>query len=176
MECKWAEEAEYRYLTQASRDFSPPCRKCVLRQEFGETERCGPSLIQVKNHFHFQFDGMVSSPRTVSNLRKMSSNHDLNNSVAQFFLASQLHCVFCARQRLWRWGLKSLFANEFKINTRVETHAMGIVLAIFKGFHLCRNGCCGVFCGLRHQRFGRLFLFASDRGGEVDKRFACEQV
>ena len=85
MECKWAEEAEYRYLTQGSRDFSPPCRKCVLRQEFGETERCGPSLIQVKNHFHFQFDGMISSPRTVSNLHKNVPTSDLNNSGAQFF-------------------------------------------------------------------------------------------
>jgi len=85
MECKWAEEAEYRYLTQGSRDFSPPCRKCVLRQKFGETERCGPSLIQVKNHFHFQFDGMISSPRTVSNLHKNVPTSDLNNSGAQFF-------------------------------------------------------------------------------------------
>jgi len=85
MECKWAEEAEYRHLTQGSRDFSPRCRRRVLRQEFGETERCGPSRIQVKNHFHFQFDGMISSPRTVSNLHKNVPTSDLNNSGAQFF-------------------------------------------------------------------------------------------
>jgi len=63
-----------------------------------------------KESFSFSIRWMVSSPRTVSNLHKNVPNHDLNNSVAQFFVASQLHCVFCARQRLWRWRLKSLFA------------------------------------------------------------------
>ena len=97
-----------------------------------------------KESFSFSIRWMVSSPRTVSNLRKNVLNHDLSNSVAQFFVASQMHCVFCARQRLWRWGLKSLFAKEFKINTRVETRRLGIVFALYRSFHLCRNGCRGV--------------------------------
>ncbi len=112
-----------------------------------------------KESFSFSIQWMVSSPRTVSNLHKKRPEpgphqiQSLNSSPPHICIAFSARVNDCGVGDSNRFSLTNS-KSTIEWNA-IDGYSMGIVFAIFKGFHLCRSGLCGLFCGLRHQGFGR---------------------